>query len=106
MELLLPWLMPESTTSGWRGQKYSTASFTQSTGVPSQQYTLSPSACFTSRTRSGRDEVMLWLRPEALYSGAITTTSPNSMATSSRARNPLAATPSSLVINISGFIRA
>ena len=63
--------MPEITNS-ISGQSALTASFTQSTGVPSIAHAFSAPSTARSRAVSGWNNVMLWLAAERWLSGAAT----------------------------------
>src|SRR6185312_12091234 len=97
-----PWLMPLRQISGLRRSTLSTASFTQSTGVPEHCQASTPSNRSTGCRRRGRPMVMACPMPDCGLSGATTTTFPRSLTASTRLRIPGAITPSSLVIRITG----
>ena len=72
---LEPWLIPDTISSGGSPSSPRSANRTQSTGVPSVAYPVSPSANVTSSTHSGERVVMLRAVALRFESGAITCTS-------------------------------
>src|SRR5256714_12478186 len=95
----VPWLMPDTISSGSDSTSPSTEKRTQSTGVPSVANPVVPSSNSTSSTHSGSRVVMLRAVALRLESGAMTERS--MPGTSSRALRrvlrPCAWMPSSLV---------
>src|SRR5450755_1722651 len=102
MEWLAPWLIPLRQISGFRCKTLSTASFTQSTGVPEHCQASTPSKMVTGWRRRGNPMVMAWPMPDWGLSGATTTTLPRSLTASTRLSIPGAMIPSSLVIRMTG----
>src|SRR5215208_2281371 len=97
---LEPWLMPETTRSGWKPSiSPRAASRTQSTGVPSQAKPWVPSSKETSVTHSGRLNVIERAVAERLESGATTASCTSATVRSARRSvcRPFAPIPSSLV---------
>ena len=97
---LEPWLMPETTRSGWKPSiSPSAASRTQSTGVPSHAKPFVPSSKPTSVTHSGRREGDRARGGRAVGVRRDTASSTSSTPSSARRSvcRPVAPIPSSLV---------
>src|SRR5436190_10413215 len=92
--MFCPWFTPLKTQSGFSGINASTASITQSVGVPSTCQRRSARCT----GRSGWCSVSEWLVALCSRSGATTYTSPSGSAASARHSMPCARMPSSLVI--------
>src|SRR5919108_1384687 len=94
-----PWLIPETIRSGRSPTSPRSAKRTQSTGVPSVAYAISPSSSSTSSTESGDLVVMLRAVALRFESGTITCASTPSTSASAcrRAWSPSAPIPSSFV---------
>src|SRR4029078_5357814 len=98
-----PCLMPLRQISGLPCNTLSTASFTQSTGVPVHDQVSTLSIALILCKRKGCPMVMAWPIPDWGLSGATTTIFPRSFTASTRFRRRVAVTPSSLVIRMTGF---
>ncbi|MNS73097.1 hypothetical protein D3C72_1065270 [compost metagenome] len=96
--------MPETQRSGFLFKTSFTANFTQSTGVPEHEYSISTSFPTVILLRyKVLLMVMAWPVADWGLSGATTTTSPISFITLIKVRIPGAEIPSSLVTKIKGF---